>query len=355
MRLHYYYLQPNFGDSLNTWLWERLLPGRWDPDDGVLFSGIGTLIHRVMPRARRWIVFTSGAGYGPAPADFGGKGWEVVAVRGPLTAQVLRLPPRASVSDGALLLAGLEEFAPPESGSGVIFVPHHQAKPDGDWAEACLRAGVELVNPLDDSRRVIERIRGARLVLADAMHAAIVADAFRVPWVPLVSSPRISAFKWLDWTLSMEVPYEPLELPPVSAKAVLRRAVLRLADERHMFTPRDEPTALAAFEAQSVRSLRRGRRRLRRLGLSTMASCDSMMNRPLARRLFSASDERRVDAVATVLEQAARSPGFLSSERVFRDRLGALSERLETVRRITAEGSTAKRHEEAPTRSAVSR
>lgn len=36
------------------------------------------------------------------------------------------------------------------------------------------------------------------MVLADAMHAAIIADAMRVPWLPLITSPQINTFKWLD-------------------------------------------------------------------------------------------------------------------------------------------------------------
>jgi succinoglycan biosynthesis protein ExoV len=37
------------------------------------------------------------------------------------------------------------------------------------------------------------------------MHAAIIADAFRVPWIPLALSPDFSYFKWNDWAKSLEV------------------------------------------------------------------------------------------------------------------------------------------------------
>ena len=93
MRL-YYYKDPhgNFGDDLNEWLWERLLPGRLDPTSDTWLCAIGTLIGPAMPpAARRWIVFSSGAGYGPPPADFRGSRWRIACVRGPLTARVLGL------------------------------------------------------------------------------------------------------------------------------------------------------------------------------------------------------------------------------------------------------------------------
>jgi len=46
-------------------------------------------------------------------------------------------------------------------------------------------AGVTFLDPFEDSEKMVQRIRRAKLVIADAMHAAIVADALRVrgfPW-----------------------------------------------------------------------------------------------------------------------------------------------------------------------------
>src|SRR5690606_11459920 len=89
MKLYYYSAAPNSGDVLNTRLSERLLPGCWNPDAGINFSGIGTIVTSAMPEAHKWIVFTSGAGYGAPPAHFGDQRWHVVAVRGPLSAAAL--------------------------------------------------------------------------------------------------------------------------------------------------------------------------------------------------------------------------------------------------------------------------
>ena len=59
----------NFGDAINAWLWDRLLPGCLDEDDRVRLSGIGSILSGGMPDAERWIVFTSGVGYPPLPLD----------------------------------------------------------------------------------------------------------------------------------------------------------------------------------------------------------------------------------------------------------------------------------------------
>jgi succinoglycan biosynthesis protein ExoV len=38
----------NFGDSLNPWLWERLLPNFFDGDPSTTFVGFGTLLNNLL-------------------------------------------------------------------------------------------------------------------------------------------------------------------------------------------------------------------------------------------------------------------------------------------------------------------
>jgi succinoglycan biosynthesis protein ExoV len=246
MKLYYYDRHANFGDGMNRWLWPRLLPDCWETEDGIFFSGIGTIIGPDMPPATHWIVFTSGVGYGGVPKGFGDTGWSIVAVRGPLSAAALGLGAKAAVTDGAILLATLPEYTPlPEDQrKGVVFIPHHQTDGDADWPEVCRRAGVDYLPARLDSREVIGRIRSARLVLAEAMHAAIVADTMRVPFVPITGSPLVNSFKWLDWTRSLEMPYEPIALPPANVAAALRHRMLWAYRESYQFDATDEEAAL---------------------------------------------------------------------------------------------------------------
>ena len=43
------------------------------------------------------------------------------------------------------------------------------------------------------------------------MHAAIVADSFRVPWIPVICTHRMD-FKWRDWLSPFHLDYEPYML-----------------------------------------------------------------------------------------------------------------------------------------------
>lgn len=136
MKLYYYKSKlGNFGDDLNGWLWNDLLPDFFDENEDVRFSGIGTIISPEMPKAKKWIVFGSGIGYGFPPEGFGDEHWDIMCVRGPLSANVLGLSQNQYITDGAAFLNAHPEFTPlPEhERSGTLFIPHHKALAHGQW------------------------------------------------------------------------------------------------------------------------------------------------------------------------------------------------------------------------------
>ena len=335
MKLYYFTQSSNFGDSLNGWLWQRLLPGAWDPDDDTYFAGIGTIINVKMPAAARWIVFGSGVGYGGLPAHFGGPKWNVMAVRGPLSSAVLGLPAGASVTDGAMLLATLPEFAPLASAerNGVVFVPHFEAERGAAWQLACCKAGVEYIDPLGDSRAIVERIRGARLVIAEAMHAAIVADTLRVPWVPVVSSPQVSTFKWLDWTRSLELPYAPIALHASTTEVQLRNAMLWAYGQVHRFRDHRDAFALSYYARRYGRALTREHKAVRKLGRRVHWRAERWLASPRLSSWRLNRDQDMIDRSAADLARLADQPGMLSNDIVFRQRIDVLAERLASLPR----------------------
>jgi succinoglycan biosynthesis protein ExoV len=74
------------------------------------------------------------------------------------------------------------------------------------------------------------------------MHAAILADAFRVPWVAVTTSRVINSFKWEDWATSLQVAYRPRRVPISSrAEAVTKGARFWGVDfDRKVSTEEDE-------------------------------------------------------------------------------------------------------------------
>jgi succinoglycan biosynthesis protein ExoV len=211
MKLYYYKdKKGNFGDDLNPMMWDVLAPEIFDGDDSTLLVGIGTLINERVPAAANKVVFGSGYGYSK-PAVIDDK-WNFYCVRGPRTAKQLNLDPKLAITDPAVLLKNMYT-APVENSGDVVFMPHHASTKLADWRPFCERAGMVYMDPADPIDTTIARISGARFVVAEAMHAAIVADAFRVPWIPVTCYDHILEFKWRDWCESMQLPYEPYSVP----------------------------------------------------------------------------------------------------------------------------------------------
>src|SRR5579872_2817979 len=173
----------NFGDELNNWLMPKIFPGLFDDDDATLFLGIGSVIFDFHPRHSQKIVFGSGyAGYTPLP-EFD-ETWRFYCVRGPRTARACNLSPDLVAGDTAILV-NRHCIQPERPPSGFSFMPHYDSVDRGNWAMACELAGVSYIDPRAPVEQVLAAIQSSAVVVTEAMHGAIVADALRVPWIPV--------------------------------------------------------------------------------------------------------------------------------------------------------------------------
>ncbi len=231
----------NFGDELNTLIWPRLLPDFFDDDPAEVFLGIGSILDA--RHAADAVKLAAGAGYGgyePLPAL--DASWVIHWVRGPRTARLLGLPESRGLGDPAMLLpqAGwgggtrgepaaaptptLPRFAGEgalnslsrEAGEGwgggmrltrgaIGFMPHFESLGRGAWHAAASAAGVRLIDPRGDPAAIIAAIGSCRVLLSEALHGAIVADALRVPWIALRPLAPAHRAKWHDWAATLDL------------------------------------------------------------------------------------------------------------------------------------------------------
>lgn len=211
MKLYYYIDEHgNFGDDLNPWLWSKLIPDVIDDDDTEIFVGIGTLLNNNIPANPKKVVFGSGVGYGSALPTIDEK-WKFYCVRGPITAARLGLPSEYAITDPAALVSTV--FHANESKrSGIAFVPHHVSAWNLNWERVCRDVGIRYIDPRKDVDTVLEEISKSSAIIAEAMHGAILADSFRIPWMPVVLYDHILQPKWHDWTGSLALKYSPVRL-----------------------------------------------------------------------------------------------------------------------------------------------
>lgn len=314
MELYYYQTEKgNFGDDLNRWLWDALLPGWRDVHPEKMLVGVGTLINNsTLPRGMAKVVMGSGWGYGAVPdAQLMGE-CTFYAVRGPRSAAALGLPPERGVIDPAALLPLLPEFQGIRRAGPAIFIPHHESLHRQDWAAICRRAGVDFVSPETEARAMIRRLAAAPLVITESMHGAIIADAFGTPWQGVAIARKFFPAKWADWGDSVGLTLDIPDLDPVS-----RGIAMRLMGGAPPATGSRETAPKGAAHAPPAR--KPGPKRwLRGLSRDAMIRIEALRSpgrlRAFARGPGTLSDRARLaaaqDRFKAVLEEAARDLGL---------------------------------------------
>ncbi|MBH33087.1 MAG: exosortase [Euryarchaeota archaeon] len=319
----------NFGDDMNSWFWEKLSSGGWNETENTLL-GIGSLLGRDRDAHKTWHVIGSGAGY-RYPLDLSSsRHWNFLAVRGPLTALALGLSEDKGCTDTAILLALLPEFnpLPEDEREGIIFIPHHRAAETCEWDTVCGNAGIKYIDPRNESLEVIQTIRKAKLVLSGAMHAAIIADTFRVKWLPITTSSTINHFKWLDWTTSMNVPYNPIFTGPGSLEGKIQHIVYRYSWASETI-PTDSKKAIKYLKKRNRSDP------FQKFRAAAIWKIGSFIQRSLQFKIFSKIRNRinnkAMKEASTKLREASKSEGMLSEDDVFQDRLAKMENHLNSI------------------------
>ena len=220
-----YHTGNNFGDKLNPYIFERIMPNTFDDDESIIFVGIGSILgFEKVKRANKKVVFSSGYSYmDPPEID---NSWDILCVRGPLTAETLNINEKYAICDGAILLS---QFNYPSYNKKFNFsyMPHVGSERYFDWGGVCSEVGYNFISPTEDTESIIRQVMQSRVLFSEAMHGAIVADALRTPWVAVKSYRDIDDFKWRDWAQSVELPYNPVKLPSMFRQDIIYNKILK--------------------------------------------------------------------------------------------------------------------------------
>jgi hypothetical protein len=196
----------NFGDDINLQLWGRLFPNLEELGDQVLLYGVGTLLDGRHDRFMRKVVL--GSGIGEFQATRPDTNWDFRWVRGPMTATEFGLPADCAIGDAAILWPELSPGHDRHGPAGLI--PHYATWDTFDWDRVASDAGMIAINPRLSPANVIAGMRGCSRILAESLHGAICADAIGIPWSACILAHRFNAFKWRDWSATIERPFSPL-------------------------------------------------------------------------------------------------------------------------------------------------
>jgi succinoglycan biosynthesis protein ExoV len=248
----------NFGDDLNLWLWDFLLPGFREVHPDVLLVGVGTVLNSaLLPKEGRKLVLGSGFGYGSPPDMRDRDLWDIRCVRGPLTAEKVGVREELGIVDPAVMVADMPDFTDQPKRYKRAFVPHWESAVAGLWPAVCKAAGLDYIDPRGEAKAVIRKIAQSELIVAESMHGAILADAFRVPWVAVSTSANINSFKWRDWAATLGVEHSPRRIPiSTRAEAIVKGARFWGVDYEGAAPAVAEGNAVAVAEAPPRSGLR---------------------------------------------------------------------------------------------------
>jgi succinoglycan biosynthesis protein ExoV len=228
MKLRYHTGQ-NFGDALNPMILDEVFKGLLNDSDEVELLGIGSILGLKRPSesCRKFVVFSSGyaAGdsstYGELPeiTDI----YDVICVRGPLTASILGLSADLAISDGALLLPDVIPLDEVPKEYEYSYMPHAGSLNMYDgWQELVESVGIHFIDPRQEPVVVFSELMKTELLLTEAMHGAIVSDTLRIPWIPVKTAKTVNEFKWKDYLHSVNLEYNPNVLPCLYSKTFLK-------------------------------------------------------------------------------------------------------------------------------------
>jgi len=214
--LTWWTVTPNFGDLLSPYLVEKLTskqlkavnnsPGKRRSLRSVLrkspfsYLGIGSIISRANNNS---IVWGSGA-FGTETKDNLNRKAKYLAVRGPLTRNLLRINgiqcPEV-YGDPALLIPGI--FNPPVTKKYKIGVILRWS--ETDWHGVDADRDVKKINlGTSDIEGTLTDILSCERIISSSLHGIILADAYGIPSAWLSSeTPKGLEFKFYDYFLSV--------------------------------------------------------------------------------------------------------------------------------------------------------
>lgn len=154
-----------------------------------------------------WPLHVWGTGYEPGYVDSKTRAhpgsrleWTIHAVRGHVTRTFLKLPSDVPVGDPAILMPRL--YSPKSTTYEKIRYFLHC---DNDESPPLI-PDIPVVSTRQDPFDAIDQIASSGFVFTEALHVAILAYAYSVPWAWSLNKHTRGMVKWYDWFSAIGIP-----------------------------------------------------------------------------------------------------------------------------------------------------
>lgn len=236
MQIHYYNILPpsgpNYGDELNRYVWNKTLTQEFsDVYPMGRFYGIGSVLRRGMRPAPQHVVFGAGLCYDGTPTLRDGETWDWRFVRGPQSGSKLGV---RHITDPGILMALWHKKQ--DVKYPVSIMPRHTTEFD---PKQLAEQGYHLIRPQNSVESVTEEIAQSGLLITEALHGAVVANALRVPFVSIRTDP-VHDFKWHDWCQSLDMVWNPIDMDTFTLNWARDNAIPQLSSWKVLNSKLDE-------------------------------------------------------------------------------------------------------------------
>lgn len=185
--------------------------------------GVGSILNKAWQAPADAIVFGSGFRQ-PDHRPLAMSPERILAVRGRLTRDALRLDSTVALGDPALMLGDVYGARPASPSRDPLFIPHFTmlAASDGRRQISALRAsGWRIQLPTTTPGPVAEAVRNAPVVATNSLHGVVFAHALGTPVVPVdVEGHAEPRFKYDDYMSVFGLAHEAVDVAQVAHRSV---------------------------------------------------------------------------------------------------------------------------------------
>lgn len=221
MRIYYWNIKKNFGDLLTPLLIKRFtrLPSEWsEPMDAELVM-VGSILEH-LPAG--WDGIIAGAGKLHEKTKIKFPNARILALRGPLTAKGVRGD--FVLADPGLLADELVKIEDKKYNLGIV---PHWTDDKLEYDPRFQKYNPHIIRPTDDPLKAITQIAQCKKIISSSLHGIVLADAFGIPR-RIEIAPRMLShpyqeggiFKWLDYSASLGIKFEPGVLKEVNRNTI---------------------------------------------------------------------------------------------------------------------------------------
>ncbi len=228
-----YHTGKNFGDAVNPIIFNHYLGNLLDEQTDTVIIGIGSILglFNKPDDCTKVYIFSSGFAGGDestygAPPQLDDS-YEVICVRGKRTAKALKISEDLAIADGALLLPLVKPENPSKKKQyQYAYMPHVGTLDIYDkWKDLIESLGIHFIDPGLDPEIVLSELNQTEVLLTEAMHGAIIADGYRIPWIPVKTIKTVNTFKWQDYCESLDLEYIPHHTPTLFSKPIINNII----------------------------------------------------------------------------------------------------------------------------------